>query len=435
MLESLFQLRGAILAPSPSSAGSRSFFIDRETAAKSDVRKRQIEIGGKIPMRKKWKIVIIIVAALLLLFLGLRQCGKAAQGKVAALGAAPSHKVAKGEIVARVEITGELQPETVVSIKSKVSGRIVKLYADENDFVKKGDVIADIEPDYNQANTLFSTKAQLSRAELRLKNARDDLADKKILLDKGYIPRESYDAARDELSSAEIEFRQAQSQYEAIQDMDVPGKVVHVIAPASGTVIERTVNEGEMVQSSLTSFGEGTVVMKIADLSRMVVKSNINEVDIGKFHLGQEAKIKLDALPYEDFSGSIVKIAPAAIKENNAKVFPVEISINATGETAKPGLTAAVTIIGESRQNVLVIPIRAVFTDDKNQDIVYLKPKEDKTAKDQKNAPPIQPLPTPVTLGANDLQNVEVISGLKEGDEILLAEPPGQNNFMHMMMR
>jgi HlyD family secretion protein len=217
--------------------------------------------------------------------------------------------------------------------------------------------------------------------------------------------------------------------------MDVPGKVVHVIAPASGTVIERTVNEGEMVQSSLTSFGEGTVVMKIADLSRMVVKSNINEVDIGKFHLGQEAKIKLDALPYEDFAGSIVKIAPAAIKENNAKVFPVEISINATGETAKPGLTAAVTIIGESRQNVLVIPIRAVFTDDKNQDIVYLKPKEDKTAKDQKNAPPIQPLPTPVTLGANDLQNVEVISGLKEGDEILLAEPPGQNNFMHMMMR
>jgi len=66
---------------------------------------------------------------------------------------------------------------------------------------------------------------------------------------------------------------------------------------------------------------------------------------------------------------------------------------------------------------------------------VYLKPKEDKAAKDQKNVPPSQPLPIPVTLGANDLQNVEVISGLKEGDEILLTEPPGQNNFMRMMMR
>jgi len=392
-------------------------------------------IDGKTPMRKKWKIVIIVVAALLLLFLGLRQCGKAAMSKAADLGKAPSHKVARGEIVSQVEITGELQPKTVVSIKSKVSGRIVKLYADENDYVKSGAVIADIEPDYNQANTLFSTKAQLSRAELRLKNARDGLADKQVLLDKGYISRESYDAARDELSTAEIEYRQAQSQYEAIQDMDVPGKVVHVIAPASGTVIERTVNEGEMVQSSLTSFGEGTVVMKIADLSHMVVKSNINEVDIGKFHLGQEAKIKLDAMPYEDFAGSIVKISPAAIKENNAKVFPVEISINANGETARPGLTAAVKIIGESRQNVLVIPIRAVFTDDKNQDIVYLLPKEDKNAKTQKPAAQRQPLPTPVTLGANDLQNVELISGLKEGDEILLTEPAGQQNSMQMMMR
>ncbi len=387
-------------------------------------------------MRKKWKIVILVGVVLLLLFLGLKQCGKAALNKVAALGTAQTHKVARGEIVSQVEITGELQPQTVVAIKSKVSGRVVKFYADENDFVKSGAIIADIEPDYNQANTLFSTKAQLSRAELRLRNGHDAVRDKQALLDKGYISQEEFDAARDELTSAEIEFRQAQSQYEAIKDMDVPGKVIHVVAPSAGTVIERTVNEGEMVQSSLTSFGEGTVVMKIADLSRMVVKSNINEVDISKFRLGQEARIKLDALPYEDFVGSIVKIAPAASKENNAKVFPVEISINATGETVKPGLTAAVKIIGESRQNVLVIPIRAVFTDDKNQDVVYLMPKENKSAaKEKKPAAPRQPLPTPVTLGANDLQNVEVISGLREGDEISLTEPGGQQNPMQMMMR
>ncbi len=387
-------------------------------------------------MRKKWKIVLIVVGVLLLLFLGLRQCGKAAMKKVAAFATPQTHQVAKGAIVSQVEITGEVQPQTIVAIKSKVSGKIVKFYADANDYVKSGQIIADIEPDYNQANTLFGTKAQLSRAELRLKNAREDLADKKILLNKGYISRQTYDAARDERSSAEIEFRQATSQYETIKDMDVPGKVIHVLASASGMVIERTVNEGEMVQSSLTSFGEGTVIMKIADLSRMVVKSNINEVDIAKFRLGQEARIKLDALPYNDYAGSIVKIAPAAIKENNAKVFPVEISINATGETVRPGMTAAVTIVGESRENVLVIPIRAVFTDDKNQDIVYVMPKDKKgDPKDRKDAQTQEPLPTPVTLGANDLQNVEVISGLKAGDEISLTEPSGQQNSMQMMMR
>ncbi|MCB5246993.1 MAG: efflux RND transporter periplasmic adaptor subunit [Candidatus Cloacimonetes bacterium] len=386
-------------------------------------------------MRKKWKIVIIVVAVLVLLFLGLQQCGKAALKKAAALAPSQTHTVARGEIVSQVEITGEVQPETVVAIKSKVSGKVVKFYADENDYVKSGAIIADIEPDYNQANTLFSTKAQLSRAELRLANARKDLKDKDTLLAKGYISQEVHDAARDELTSAGIEFRQAQSQYDAIKDMDVPGKVIHVYASASGMVIERTVNEGEMVQSSLTSFGEGTVVMKIADLSRMVVKSNINEVDIAKFSLGQEARIKLDALPYQDFAGSIVKIAPSAITENNAKVFPVEISINASGETVKPGMTAAVTIIGESRADVLVIPIRAVFTDDKNQDIVYVLSPEDKKDKENEPAAPRQPLPTPVTLGANDLQNVEVISGLKEGDEISLTEPLGQQNSMQMMMR
>lgn len=387
-------------------------------------------------MRKKWKIIIIVAAVLLLLFLGLRQCGKAALNKVAALGAAQTHTVARGEIVSQVEITGEVQPETVVSIKSKVSGKIVKFYADESDLVRDGDIIADIEPDYNQANTLFSTKAQLSRAELRLRNAREKLAEQRVLLDKEFISEEQYKAAEDEFTAAQIEYTQALNQYEMIKDMDVPGKVIHVYASATGTVIERTVEEGEMVQSSLTSFGEGTVLMKIADLSRMVVRSKINEVDIAKFHLGQEAKIKLDALPYENYAGSIVKIAPSAITENNAKVFPVEISINATGETARPGMTAAVNIIGESRPDVLVIPIRAVFTDDKNQDIVYLLPPEDKQAgQDKKKAPPQQPLPTPVTLGANDLQSVEVISGLKEGDVISLNEPLGQQNSMQMMMR
>lgn len=384
-------------------------------------------------MRKIWKIVIIVVVVLVLIVLGLRQCGKAALKQAGQAQREQTHTVERGQIVSQVEITGEVQPETVVAIKSKVSGKIVKFYADENDYVRSGQVIADIEPDYNQANTLFNTKAQLSRAELRLRNAREDLAKKDSLFARDYISREAHEAAQDELTNAEIEFEQASNQYEMIRDLDVPGKVTHVYATASGVVIERTVNEGEMVQSSLSSFGEGTVVMRIADLNQMIVKSNINEVDIAKFSLGQKAEIKLDALPYEDYEGEIVKIAPAATTENNAQVFPVEISINATGSTTKPGMTAAVTIIGESREDVLVIPIRAVFTDDLNQDIVYVQAAADTTRGKAEESQ--KPLPTPVVLGANDLQNVEVISGLEEGDVILLSEPADQNASLQMMMR
>ncbi len=389
-------------------------------------------------MRKKWRIIIGILILLVIITVAVKSCGKKKAAMVPANTAAETATVGKGEILSRTEITGEVQPQTIVSLKSKVSGKIVKFYAAENDYVKSGQIIADIEPDYNQANTLFNTKAQLQRAEMQLANAQKDLADKSTLLEKKYISQEDYDKASDALKSAKIEYAQASSQYEMIRDLDVPGKVTHVYATSSGVVIERNINEGEMVQSSISSYGEGTVVMKIADLNNMIVKSNINEVDIAKFHKGQEAEINLDALPYQQFKGKIIKIAPQAVTVNNAKVFPVEISINAVGQLAKPGMTANVTIIGESRKDVLVIPIRAVFSNDNNQDIVYLvsETKAAPTAKKTKGMPAAAPsgIATPVKLGANDLQQVEVIEGLKENDKILLNEPGTQKPNFGMMM-
>ncbi len=380
-------------------------------------------------MRKKW-IIIIVILLLAGLLIGLRACF---QKKAQTPGNAQDtniHTVAVGDIDSRIEITGEIQPQTVVSQKSRVSGKVVKFYADENDYVNKGDIIADIEPDYNQANTLFNTKATLQRAELNLNQARKDFSDKTLLLERNYISQADFDAARDALLEAEIQFAQASSQYEMIRDLDVPGTVIHMYATASGTVIERKVNEGEMVTSSINAFGEGTVVMQIADLSKMVVTSNINEVDIIKFKVGQEAIIKLDALPYEEFSGKIISISPKAVVINSAKVFPVEISINATGDRVKPGMTAAISILGDSRKDVLIIPIGAVFADDKNQDIVYLIPKAKK--QDDSPATVSEPVPTVIKLGANDFQMVEVISGLSEGDKISLTEP-GSDNAMFFM--
>ncbi|GAB1467439.1 efflux RND transporter periplasmic adaptor subunit [Candidatus Cloacimonadota bacterium] len=391
-------------------------------------------------MRKKWKIIIGILLLVVVLAVVLKSCSKGKKVAPATDTGTESTTVTRGEILSRTEITGEVQPQTVVALKSKVSGKIVKFYAGENDLVKSGQIIADIEPDYNQANTLFNTKAQLQRAEIQLANAKKDLADNTILLENKYISIEEHKKSADALQAAQIEYAQASSQYEMIRDLDVPGKVTHVYATSSGVVIERAINAGEMVQSSINSFGEGTVIMKIADLNNMIVKSNINEVDISKFTKGQDAEITLDALPYQEFKGKIIKIAPQAITVNNAKVFPVEISINSSGQTAKPGMTANVTIIGESRKNVLVIPIRAVFSNDQNQDIVYLvkETKADSTQTKTKGKAPVKAAPTGIAthvkLGANDLQQVEVIEGLKENDKILLNEPGTKKNDFNMMM-
>jgi HlyD family secretion protein len=388
-------------------------------------------------MRKKWRIILGILLLLIILGVAIKSCGKKKSAAVMPDTGSETVIVTRGEISSKTDISGEVQPQTVVSLKSKVSGKIVKFYADENDYVKAGQIIADIEPDYNQANTLFNTKAQLQRAEMQLSNAKKDLNDKALLLQKKYISQDEYNKASDALQTAQIEFAQATRQYEMISDLDVPGKVTHVYATSSGVVIQRNINEGEMVQSSISSYGEGTVIMKIADLSNMIVKSNINEVDIAKFHTGQEAEITLDAIPYQQFKGRIIKIAPQASSVNNAKVFPVEISINAEGKTAKPGMTANVSIMGESRKDVLVIPIRAVFSNDQNQDIVYLVKDSTATAVNTKAKKGAKIAPTgvatPVKLGANNLQQVEVIEGLKEKDRILLNEPSGKPNFGMMM--
>nr|MDK2850826.1 HlyD family secretion protein [Candidatus Cloacimonadota bacterium] len=373
-------------------------------------------------MRKKWKLIAIIIVVILVIF-AFSRCRNNTSNQITPIDdSSDQYTVTRGDIDSKIEIIGELQPASTVSQKSRVSGKIVKFYVDENDQVEMGDIIADIEPDYNQANTLFNTKATLQRAELTLQQARKDFEDKTVLLENEYISQIDYDNARDALRVAEIQYAQASSQYEMIRDLDVPGTVIHMYATSTGTVIDRKVNEGEMVTSSINAFGEGTVVMQIADLAHMVVLTNINEVDIAKFQVGQKANIKLDALPYDNFEGEIVKIAPKAVTVNNAKVFPVEISINATGEVVKPGMTAAMSIQGNSRKDVIIIPIGAVFADENNQDIVYVIPNHEEGEEKSAEASS-KPQPRVVRLGANDFNMVEVISGLEEGEKISLKEP------------
>jgi HlyD family secretion protein len=383
-------------------------------------------------MRKKKKIcfVIIVIVIAMLAATVVRSCFFKKAVPSSATTQEESYTVKRGKIVSSIEITGEIQPQVTVQIKSKVSGKVVKFYVDENDYVKSGQIIADIEPDYNQASTLASIRSRLSASEIRLKNARKDLSDKQQMFTNNYVTQKEIDAAQDELNSAQLEYKQAVQQYELVKELDTDSKVTHVYATASGTVIQRPMQEGEMITSSNSSYGEGSVILKVADLNKMVVQANINEVDIAKFKQGQTATVKVDALPYEEFAGKITKIAAMASTVNNAIVFPVEISLTSPGKSLKPGMTGNVSITGETRDNVLIIPIRAVFTDDKNQDIVYLyksggamqtqqkaKPSKSKTADAT-----TQTVATPVKLGGNDLQNVEVVEGLKEGDKISLQE-------------
>lgn len=350
--------------------------------------------------------IIVLLAALIL-----GACSvKTAKGDKSS-GEVKSMVVEAGEITVKMEETGEIEPIREIELKPKVSGKIVKFYVDEGDYIKDGDLIADIEPDYNEAEKLSAVKSNLTLAEIRLTDAQKDLEDAEELFRKSYISEKKLRDARNELERATINHQDALNQNDLVKEIESKDNVSKMYASANGTIIERKVEEGEMVISSSGNYSGGTVIFNLADLSRMVVKSRINEVDIGKVHKQQKVNIQVDAFPYQKYNGNITRIASKAISYNNVKVFPIEIEIIDVDEKLRPGMTANITIIGEKRADIVTIPIRAIFSDEDGQDIIY-KVQNDTISKS-----------VVVKTGINDFQQVEIIEGLAVGDTISFSEP------------
>jgi HlyD family secretion protein len=357
-------------------------------------------------MRVSQKIIIIIIA------LAVVSCSVKTSGRGKGMKDKPKTLVVEtGEITVKLEETGVIEPIKEIDIKSRVSGKILNFYVEEGDFVEKNQLIAKIEPDYNQAETISRIKNNLELAEIRLRNAERDYEDQQQMFNDEYISANELSDYKDALAEARINFNAASQQFELIREIDTEGNVSNIISTASGTVIQKSVEEGEMVVASTSSFSEGTVILKLADLERMIVNSRINEVDISKIQKDQKVDIQVDAYPYDKYTGIIYKIAAMAVEFNNIKVFPIEIEIDKVDSKLRPGMTANITIIGEKKSEIVVVPIRAIFSDDDGQDIVY------KVSKDTLITQEL------VKTGINNFQQVEIIEGIAAGDTISLSEP------------
>ncbi len=321
------------------------------------------------------------------------------------------HNVELGTIVIKLEETGEIQPIREIEQKSQVSGELVKFFVEEGDYINKGDLIAEIEPDFNQAEAILRVNSNLKLAEIELENAKDEFNKRKDLFAENYISDTELDAYKDAYTTAQINYDSALQQYELVKEIESDDNLSKLYSTASGTIILKPVEEGEMVVSSSGSYSAGTVILKLADLSRMIVDTKINEVDISKIEVGMKVNIQVDAYPYENFDGEITKIAAMAISYNNVKVFPVEIELKEVDDRLKPGMTANITIIGEERKDIVVIPIRCIFSDDDGNDIVY------QVVRDSIGSG------TVVKTGINNFQQVEIIEGIAVGDTISTIEP------------
>ena len=349
----------------------------------------------------------------------------------------PVAKVEAADVQIEVLEVGTVEPGIKVEVKSALSGQLVELPVREGDVVRKGQLVAAVEPDVNQAQTLASVRRSVNQAEIEFAAAEKDFKGKEELLRAGLLSIEAHRDAETRYRTAQEALEAARERSQIVQSSWVPitanaSQVANITAPMGGVVIRRPVELGEAVTGA-GSFNAGTVIVTIADLSTMLVKAGVNEVDIGKVRLGAPVTVSLDAYPKVRFAGKVARIAPAARLAEQVKVFDVEIALDSQGKELRTGMTANISIKGERAEGVLAVPVEAVFRRD-DGDVVYVrKAATPETGGTGKPEPKATPDPREawkqrfeerrVETGLASLAKVQVVAGLTAGEEVALEDP------------
>lgn len=349
-------------------------------------------------------------------------------------------KVGKAEVAdIQVKVTevGTVQAEVKVDVKSAVSGKVTEILHRDGDNVKRGDILARIEPDLNQAQSLADTKNELSAAQIRYDQAKKNFdADHSLYL-QGLLATKQNRDSETEYLSAKQDLEKANEKYGLVEKSGIPinqspssFQGSNVTAPMSGVVLTKNVEIGESITSGVSSFNAGTVLFTVADVSSMIVKAGVNEVDIGKIHVDMPVKVTLDAYPKIGFAGRIARIAPAVRMDDKVRVFDVEIRLDAQGRELRSGMTANIEVVGERKDKVLTVPIESVFQRDGAEIVFVKKPFDPKAAeaakkekKDEKESWKQFFEKRTVVTGLADNASVQIVSGLKAGDELALEDP------------
>ena len=332
-------------------------------------------------------------------------------------GAQKPVTVEKGSITEKALAVGQIQPRQKFSIKSKISGIVKTCMVNVGDKVKVGDALFEIAPDPTPQELtdvdrqLDSTKASYDRARSEFERAQE-------LSRNGVLPKSELDVKREAFELAKVAVAKAEQQRDLTRNGRIRTETVSmesiIRAPAAGTVLTRAVNPGEPVVP-LTSYQPGTELAAIADMSDLIFKGTVDEIDVGKLKMGLPARIKVGALPTDVVTGKVARIAPQAQQKDGATLFDVEIELDpATHVTLRAGYSANADLIIRERKDVLTIPERVViFEDGGKKTFVEIPGATEK-------APPVK---TAVKLGVSDGLNVEVTEGVSLGAKVLERPP------------
>jgi HlyD family secretion protein len=324
-------------------------------------------------------------------------------------------EVTQGTIVEKAVAVGQIQPRQKFQVKSKISGIVRRALVQVGDTVRAGDPLFEIAPDPTPLEVtevdrrVESATASFRRAESEYNRAQE-LARGGVLAGEAVgQKREAYELARVALTKAQ-------------QDRDLTrkgrltagGQESIIRAPAAGTILSRTVNEGDPIVP-LTSYQPGTEMATIADMSDLIFKGTVDEIDVGKLSVGMQARIKVGALPTDVVTGRVQRIAPQAQQKEGATLFDVEIELERNQKiTLRAGYSANADVIIREKKDVLVLPERLVSFEDGGKKTTVELPGAD---------PKAEPKKIEIKTGVSDGLNVEIVSGLKKGDKVVERPP------------
>jgi HlyD family secretion protein len=258
-----------------------------------------------------------------------------------------------------VEAAGVIEPETTVEVKSKASGEILAVHAETGDIVESGTLLVEVDK-RTPRNRLAEVEAALVAAKARRSIAETAMKRAETLFQSGTLTQTDYEQTELEFANAKA---QVVSSEVAVENARISMEDTDVRAPITGTVIEKAVEPGMVITSPTNAVSGGTVLMQMADLNAVQVRTLVDETDIGKIQSGMAAQVTVAAYPNQPFNGTVLKIEPLAIVEQNVTMFAVLIRLENRDGLLKPGMNADVEIRIASRENVTAVPTAALRAD------------------------------------------------------------------------
>ncbi len=324
--------------------------------------------------------------------------------------------VQRGSIVDKALAVGEINPDTEVGVKSKISGIVDKLFVEVGDYVQKGQPILEVRPDPTPLE-FAEAKKNVEIYEVTYRNAQKEFDRAQLLLAKEHISESDFDTKQRSYEEAELRYQLAKEKLSLLESgrTKIADRNVESVikAPISGTILQLDVDNGDPVVP-LTSYQAGTVLATIARMDDLVFKGTVDEIDVGKLEEGMEVTIKVGALPNEKIDGILYRISPKARKEDNTILFDVWIKITGESEkTLRAGYSANAEVVINQKDSILVVPERLVHYEG---DSTYVEIMPDTTNKEKIDTVYIE-------TGLSDGLNVEIVEGLVEST-LVVERPP-----------